>query len=65
MLATEGFWNVTQLMLSLIGGGFLSYFAIFTGINSAKQFGATEGLLTFEEIEAKLNAHPEYTYLIG
>lgn len=44
MLATEGFWNVTQLMLSLIGGGFLSYFAIFTGINSAKQFGATEGL---------------------
>ena len=35
---------MTQLMFSLIGGGFLSYFAIYTGINSAKQFGATEGL---------------------
>ena len=44
VLSAEGFWKVTQLMLSLIGGGFLSYFAIFTGINSAKQFGATEGL---------------------
>lgn len=43
-LATEGFWQATQLMFSLIGGGFLSYFAIYTGINSAKQFGATEAL---------------------
>lgn len=43
-LPTEGFWQGTQLMLSLIGGGFLSYFAIYTGINSAKQFGATEAL---------------------
>ena len=31
-------------MFSLIGGGFLTYFAIYTGINSAKQFGATEAL---------------------
>ena len=44
ILSAEGFWKMTQLMFSLIGGGFLSYFAIYTGINSAKQFGATEGL---------------------
>ena len=44
VLSAEGFWKVTQLLFSLIGGGFLSYFAIYTGINSAKQFGATEGL---------------------
>lgn len=43
-LPVEGFWKGTQLILSLIGGGFLSYFAIYTGINSAKQFGATEAL---------------------
>lgn len=43
-LPTEGFWQATQLMFSLIGGGFLSYFAIYTGINAAKQFGATEAL---------------------
>lgn len=43
-LPAEGFWKATQLMFSLIGGGFLSYFAIYTGINSAKQFGATEAL---------------------
>lgn len=44
VLPVEGFWKLTQLMFSLIGGGFLGYFAIYTGINSAKQFGATEGL---------------------
>ncbi len=43
-LPVEGFWKATQLMFSLIGGGFLSYFAIYTGINSAKQFAATEAL---------------------
>ncbi|MCK8817858.1 PTS transporter subunit EIIC [Natroniella sulfidigena] len=43
-LPAEGFWQITQLILSLLGGAFLSYFAIFTGINAAKQFGATEGL---------------------
>ncbi len=43
-LPAEGFWKATQLMFSLIGGGFLTYFAIYTGINSAKQFGATEAL---------------------
>ncbi|MDU4326935.1 MAG: PTS transporter subunit EIIB, partial [Clostridium celatum] len=44
VLSSEGFWKVTQLMFSLIGGGFLGYFAIYTGIISAKQFGANEGL---------------------
>src|SRR6056297_1038744 len=43
-LATSDFWNTTQLILSLLGGSFLGYLAIFTGINAAKQFGATEGL---------------------
>lgn len=41
-LPAAGFWQAAQLMFSLIGGAFLSYFAIYTGINSAKQFGATE-----------------------
>lgn len=44
VLSAEGFWQVTQLLFALLGGSFLSYFAIFTGINAAKQFGATEGL---------------------
>lgn len=44
VLAKEGFWQAAQLLFTLIGGGFLSYFAIYTGINSAKQFGATEAL---------------------
>lgn len=43
-LATSDFWNTAQLILSLLGGSFLGYLAIFTGINAAKQFGATEGL---------------------
>lgn len=44
VLAGDGFWKVLQLLFALIGGGFLGYFAIYTGINAAKQFGATEGL---------------------
>ncbi|ROR29112.1 PTS system sucrose-specific IIC component [Mobilisporobacter senegalensis] len=44
VLAADGFWQVTQLIFGLIGSGFLGYFAIYTGINSAKQFGATEAL---------------------
>lgn len=43
-LPAEGFWQVTQLFFAMIGNSFLGYFAIFTGINAAKQFGATEGL---------------------
>lgn len=44
IIAAEGFWALIKTMFTLIGGGFLSYFAIYTGINSAKQFGATEAL---------------------
>lgn len=39
-----GFWFLLQQVFSLIGTAFLTYFAIFTGINAAKQFGATEAL---------------------
>lgn len=38
------FWETLRLLFSLIGTGFLGYFAIYTGINSAKRFGATEAL---------------------
>ncbi|MDN6161927.1 MAG: PTS transporter subunit EIIC [Atopostipes sp.] len=34
----------SQLTFLLIGNAFLGYFAIYTGINAAKQFGATEAL---------------------
>ncbi|WP_017470891.1 PTS transporter subunit EIIC [Amphibacillus jilinensis] len=37
-------WETIRLLFSLIGTGFLGYFAIFTGINAAKRFGATEAL---------------------
>lgn len=40
---TEGL-VVLKLVLSLLGGAFLSYFTIFTGISAAKKFGATEAL---------------------
>ncbi len=43
-LAATGFWNTVRLIFSLIGGGFLSYFTIYTGINAARKFGATEAL---------------------
>ncbi len=43
-LSTQGFWEMVRLLFSLIGSAFLSYFAIFAGINAAKQFGATEAL---------------------
>lgn len=42
--AETSYWTLFRLFLSLLGAGFLSYFAIFTGINAAKQFGATEAL---------------------
>ncbi len=41
---------------------------MYASVNSSSvvsKFGATEGLLTFEEIEEKLNAKPDYTYLLG
>lgn len=41
---------------------------MYGSVNSASvvsKFGATEGLLTFDEIEAKLQARPDYTYLLA
>ena len=38
----ESLWTLVRLFFTLVGNGFLGYFAIFTGINAAKQFGATE-----------------------
>lgn len=37
-------WKLIITLLQLFGGSFLAYFAIFTGINAAKKFGATEAL---------------------
>lgn len=41
---TEGVLFITQQLFSLIGSGFLGYFAIYTGINAAKEFGGTPAL---------------------
>lgn len=38
------FWTILQLLFALTGSAFLGYFAIYTGINAAKRFGATEAL---------------------
>lgn len=41
---------------------------MYASVNSScvvSEFGATEGLATFDEIEAKLNVTPDYTYLEG
>ena len=38
------FWTMTQLFFNLIGSAFLGYFAIYTGINAAKVFGATPAM---------------------
>ncbi|MDY4011256.1 MAG: PTS transporter subunit EIIC [Fusobacterium gastrosuis] len=37
-------FQIIQLFFTLIGGGFLGYFAIYTGIRSAEVFGATPAL---------------------
>ncbi len=42
--AEEGFWYVIQVVFSLIGTSFMGYFAIYTGINAAHEFGATPAL---------------------
>jgi len=43
-LPAAGAWEIIRQMFALIGGSFLGYFAIFTGINAARQFGATLAL---------------------
>ncbi len=40
-LPTNAFTNVTYNIIALIGVAFLSYLAIFTGVNAAKQFGVS------------------------
>ncbi len=44
LAADSAFWTLLKNMFGLIGGAFLSYFAIFTGVNAARKFGATEAL---------------------
>lgn len=49
-------------------GGDIGRALMFGSVNSGavvSKFGATEGLLTFKQIEEKINSHPDYTYLIG
>ena len=49
-------------------GGDIGNALMYGSVNSSavvSKFGATEGLLTFEQIEEKLANHPDYTYLIG
>lgn len=38
------FWEAIQTFFALIGNSFLGYFAVFTGVNAAKEFKATEAL---------------------
>ncbi|WP_368645547.1 PTS transporter subunit EIIC [Alkalibacterium putridalgicola] len=37
-------WEGIRITFALIGNSFLGYFAIFTGMNAAKRFGATEAI---------------------
>lgn len=58
-LPTSSTWNFIQLMFALIGASFLGYFAIYTGVNAAKRFGATEalgGMIGAMTIGAQINA---------
>lgn len=41
---SSSFWITTQTLFGLLGNSFLGYFAVFTGINAAKEFKATEAL---------------------
>ena len=41
---------------------------MYASVNSScvvSEFGATEGLANFDQIEAKLQTNPDYTYLEG
>ncbi len=42
--AGAGFLFLLKTLFELIGGGFLTYFAIYTGISAARKFGATPAL---------------------
>ena len=41
---TEGIWFIISNLLSLGGASFLGYFAVYTGINAAREFGGTAAL---------------------
>lgn len=41
---TEGLWFIISNLLSLGGASFLGYFAVYTGINAAREFGGTAAL---------------------
>lgn len=43
-LSIDGTVDIIRQIFSLIGGAFLGYFAIFTGVNTAIKFGATPAL---------------------
>lgn len=61
-LPDTGTWKLIQLMFALIGSSFLGYFAIYTGVNSAKRFGATEalgGMIGAMSIGAQINSISE------
>ncbi len=54
----EGFWFITQNLFALAGGGFMAYFAIYTGINAAREFGGTPamgGIIGGISIGAQIN----------
>lgn len=58
-LPTSNTWNFIQLIFSLAGASFLGYFAIYTGVNAAKRFGATEalgGMIGAMTIGAQINS---------
>lgn len=57
-LPDTSFWNIVQQLLMLVSDGFLAYLAIYTGINSAKQFGVNEmlgGLVGAASIHSGIN----------
>lgn len=43
-IVTGNIFEGARITFALIGNSFLGYFAIYTGINAAKRFGATEAL---------------------
>lgn len=61
-------WSIVNLVLGLMGGAFLGYFAIYTGIRSAEVFGATPalgGMIGAMSIGANINLISEYLGLFN
>ncbi len=58
-------WEFARMICQLAGSAFLGYFAIFTGVNAAKRFGATEalgGMVGAMTVGAQIN---EISLLLG